>query len=70
MKITAFTAFALAALAALAGTCVEIKFNAFVLNRRVDLQAIDATLLDGVAMSVPHRSTEPARPRHSREMTS
>ena len=26
-------------------------------------------LLDGVAMSVPHRSTEPARPRHRREMT-
>ena len=25
-------------------------------------------LLDGVAMSVPHRSTEPARPRHRREM--
>ena len=26
-------------------------------------------LLDGVAVSVPHRSTEPARPRHRREMT-
>jgi predicted RNA-binding protein with EMAP domain len=26
-------------------------------------------LLDGVAMSVPRRSTEPARPRHRREMT-
>ena len=25
-------------------------------------------LLDGVAMPVPHRSTEPARPRHRREM--
>ena len=38
------------------GTCVEIK-----LLRHV--------LLDGVAMPVPHRSTEPARPRHRREMT-
>ena len=26
-------------------------------------------LLDGVAMAVPHRSTEPARPCHRREMT-
>ena len=26
--------------------------------------------LDGVAMSVPHRSTEPARPRYRREMSS
>ena len=26
-------------------------------------------LLDGVAMSVHHRLTEPARPRHRREMT-
>ena len=26
-------------------------------------------LLDGVAMPVPHRSTEPGRPRHRREMT-
>ena len=26
-------------------------------------------LLDGVAMAVPHRSTEPARPRHRRECT-
>ena len=26
-------------------------------------------LLDGVAMPVPHRSTEPARPRRRREMT-
>ena len=37
--------------------CVEIKFTA------------RSHLLDGVAMSVPHRSTEPARPRHRREMT-
>ena len=27
-------------------------------------------LLDGVAVPVPHHSTEPARPRHRREMTS
>ena len=27
-------------------------------------------LLDGVAVPVPHRSTDPARPRHRREMTS
>ena len=26
-------------------------------------------LLDGVAVSIPHRSTEPGRPRHRREMT-
>ena len=50
--------------------CRNQNFTAFVLNRRVDLHAIDATLLDGVAMSVPHHSTEPARPRHGREMTS
>ena len=35
----------------------------------VDLHAIDAILLDGVAMPVPRRSTEPGRPRHRREMT-
>jgi hypothetical protein len=29
-----------------------------------------ATLLDGVAMPVPRRSTEPGRTRHCREMTS
>ena len=43
------------------GLCGNQIYGAFV--------AIDATLLDGVAMSVPHRSTEPARPRHCREMT-
>ena len=39
--------------------------------RRVILHAIDSTrrLLDGVVVLVPHRSTEPARPRHRREMT-
>ena len=44
-------------------------YGAFVLNRRVDLHASTRRLLDGVAMPVPHRSTEPARPRHRREMT-
>ena len=43
------------------GLCGNQIYGAFV--------AIDATLLDGVAMSVPHRSTEPARPRHRRDMT-
>ena len=37
-------------------------YGAFVLNHRVVLHAIDA-------MPVPHRSTEPGRPRHRREMT-
>ena len=32
-------------------------YGAIVLNRRVDLYAIDAIPLDGVAMSVPHRSS-------------
>jgi hypothetical protein len=44
-------------------------YGAFVLNRRVDLHAIDATQLDGAALPGPHRSTEPARPRRRREMT-
>jgi len=26
-------------------------------------------LIDGVVLPVPHRSTEPGRPRHRREMT-
>ena len=53
-----------------AQACVEIKTL-----RRVRpesprrLHAIDATLLDGVAMPVPRRSTEPGRPRHRREVT-
>ena len=49
-------------------TRVEIKFyGAF-----VALCSTPSTrcLLDGVAMPVPHRSTEPARPRRLREMTS
>ena len=45
-------------------SCVEIKFyGAFVSTPST------RRLLDGVAMPVPHRSTEPARPRHHREMT-
>ena len=37
-------------------TCVEIKILRRVLNRRVDLHAIDAALLlDGVAMPVHRR---------------
>ena len=39
--------------------CVEIKTS-----RRF------RHLLDGVAIPVPHRSTEPGRPRHRRELTS
>ena len=42
-------------------TCVEIEiFRRSPSTRR---------LLDGVAMPLPNRSTEPARPRHRREMT-
>ena len=44
-----------------AHSCVEIKFYAMAPSTR--------RLLDGVALPVPHRSTEPARPRHHREMT-
>tara|TARA_B100000459_G_scaffold62142_1_gene33887 strand:- start:50 stop:391 length:342 start_codon:yes stop_codon:yes gene_type:complete len=45
---------------------VEIKFyGAFALNRRVDLHAIDATPRWRGGVPVPHRSTVPARPRHS-----
>jgi hypothetical protein len=40
--------------------CGNQVYGAFVLNRRVDLHAINAT---------PHSSTEPARPRHHRDMT-
>ena len=44
---------------------VEIKFTA----RSSTSTPSTRRLLDGVAMSVPHRSTEPARPRHRRDMT-
>jgi len=39
-------------------------YGAFVLKRRVVLHAINATHLDGVAMPVPRRSTEPGHPTH------
>ena len=50
-------------------TCVETK-----ILRRVRIVASSSTpstrrLLDGVAMPVPRRSTEPGRPPHRREMT-
>ena len=51
-------------------TCVEIKiYGAFVLNHPVVLHAIDATPARWRGDAVPHRSTEPGRPRHRREMT-
>ena len=47
--------------------CVEIKFTA----RTFASTSTPSTrrLLDGVAVSIPRRSTEPGRPRHRREMT-
>ena len=50
--------------------CACVKSNL----RRVRIAASSSTpstrrLLDGVAVPVRHRSTEPARPRHRREMT-
>ena len=47
--------------------CVEIK----ILRRVLASTSTPSTrhLLDGVAISAPHRSTEPARPCHRREMT-
>ena len=51
--------------------CVEIKILRRVraeLSRRLSTPS-RRRLLDGVAMPVPHRSTEPGRPRHRREMT-
>ena len=46
--------------------CVKIKFTA---PSSSTSTPSTRRLLDGVAMSVPHRSTEPARPRRRREMT-
>ena len=47
--------------------CVEIKYyGAFVVSTCTPSMR---RLLDGVAMPVPHRPTEPERPRHRREMT-
>ena len=44
-------------------------YGAFVLIIASSSTPSTRRLLDGVAMPVPHRSTEPARPRHRREMT-
>ena len=44
-------------------------YGVFVLIVALSFTPSTRRLLDGVAMSVPHRSTEPARPRHRREMT-
>ena len=50
--------------------CVEINiYGASVLNLRVVLHAIDAMPARWRGDAVPHRSTEPGRPRHRREMT-
>ena len=38
-------------------------------NQNFTARSRDAIVLDGVAMPVPRRSTEPGRPRHRREMT-
>ena len=38
-------------------------------NQNFTARSSTRRLLDGVAMQVPHRSTEPARPRRRREMT-
>ena len=38
-------------------------------NHRIVSTPSTRRLLDGVVMPVPHRSTEPGRPRHRREMT-
>ena len=44
-------------------------YGAFVLIIASSSTPSTRRLLDGVAMLVPHRSTEPGRPRHRREMT-
>ena len=51
--------------------CVEIKFLAARLRNRWIMASTPSTrhLLDGVEVPVPHRSTEPARPRFRRETT-
>ena len=51
-------------------TVWKSKFHgAVVLNVPLSSTPSTRCLLDGVAMPVPHRSTEPGRPRHRREMT-
>ena len=51
--------------------CVEIKFLAARLRNRWIMASTPSTrhLLEGVEVSVPRRSTEPARPRSRRERT-
>ena len=46
-------------------TCVEIKFTA----RLSPSTPSTRRLLDSVRVPIPRRPTEPARPRHRREMT-
>ena len=61
----------------MAGACVEIKILRRVCAEssrrppryRRDACSMARRLLDGVAMPVPRRSTEPGRPRHRREKT-
>ena len=50
-------------------TCVDQFYGAFVLIVASSSTPSTRRLLDGVAVPVPHRSTEPGRPRHRREMT-
>ena len=50
-------------------TCVDQLYGAFVLIVASSSTPSMRRLLDGVAVPVPHRSTEPGRPRHDREMT-
>ena len=50
----------------LAGTATRVTLA----GKPLRLNVSRRLLLDGVAMPVPHLSTEPARPRHCREMTS
>jgi len=47
--------------------CVEIKLSWRILNH--DLTPSTRRLLDSMVVLVPHRSTEPGRPRHCRKMT-
>ena len=49
--------------------CGNQIYGAFVLNRRVDLHAIDATPARWRGDAGPRRSTEPGRPRQRQEMT-
>ena len=50
-------------------SCVEIKILRRVRPESPRRPPRHRRLLDSVAVSVPHRSTEPERQRHHREMT-